>query len=68
MEYGSNLGALEAKAADTKSTREQLENQQQLLQSRGVDPDYLDELARKKLNYMTHTEKVIDLPPQNQRP
>jgi cell division protein FtsB len=68
MEYGSNLNALEAKAANTKATREQLENQRQLLQSRAVDPDYLDELARKKLNYMTDSEKVIDLPAANQHP
>lgn len=68
MEYGSNLAVLEAKAANTKAMREQLENQRQLLQSRAVDPDYLDELARKKLNYMTKDEKVIDLPPQTQRP
>jgi cell division protein FtsB len=68
MEYGSNLNALEAKAANTKATREQLENQRQLLQSRAVDPDYLDELARKKLNYMADTEKVIDLPTTSGQP
>jgi cell division protein FtsB len=68
MEYGSNLDALETKAASTKDTRAQMENQRILLQSRAVDPDYLDELARKKLNYMTENEKVIDLPtPSNRR-
>jgi cell division protein FtsB len=67
MEYGSRLGSLEAQAASTRATREQLENQRRLLQSRAVDPDYLDELARKKLNYMTEDEKVVDLPAQPKR-
>jgi cell division protein FtsB len=67
MEYGSQLESLEAKAATTQAIREQLENQRQLLQSRAVDPDYLDELARKKLNYMTEDEKVVDLPTQPKR-
>jgi cell division protein FtsB len=67
MEYGSNLDRLEAEAAATQETRAQLENQRRLLQSRAVDPDYLDELARKKLNYMTGNEKVIDLQTQPER-
>jgi cell division protein FtsB len=61
MEYGSKLADLESKAANIKITRDQLENHRQLLQSQAVDPDYLDELARKKLNYMAENEKVIDL-------
>jgi cell division protein FtsB len=66
MEYGSKLDSLEAEAAATRRTREQLENQRMLLQSRAVDPDYLDQLAREKLNYMTDGEKVVDLPAHKQ--
>ena len=60
--YGEQLVGLEAEARQMQQRRDELENQLRLLQSNAVDPDDLDELAHKKLNYMTPDEVMLDLP------
>lgn len=60
--YGDQLVNLEAEAVQIKQRRDQMENQLNLLQSNAIDPDYLDELAHKKLNYMTPDEMMIEIP------
>jgi cell division protein FtsB len=62
IEYGAQLDKLEAEAATTHDMRQVMENRKKLLGSEAVDPDFLDELARRKLNYVTPDEKVIELP------
>ena len=64
IEYGARLDTLEGQAAATHDQKMKLENQKKLLASDSVDPDYLDELARRKLNFVTPGEKVIELPKQ----
>ena len=60
--YGDQLVSLETDATQLKAKRDQLENQLKLLQSNAIDPDYLDELAHKKLNYMAPGEAMVELP------
>ncbi len=60
--YGDQLISLEAEAIQAQQRRAQMENQLKLLQSNAIDPDYLDELAHKKLNYMAPGETMIELP------
>ena len=64
IEYGAQLDQLEQEAATTHDLRQAMENRKKLLSSDAVDPDLLDELARRKLNYVTPDEKVIELPKQ----
>jgi cell division protein FtsB len=60
--YGSELKSLEAQAATTSQKRAQLENQMKLLDGNRLDPDMLDEMARRKLGYMVPGEAMIELP------
>ncbi len=60
--YGQQLTALEGQAAAVAAKRAQLENQMKLLDGKQLDPDMLDEMARRKLGYMTPGEAMIELP------
>jgi cell division protein FtsB len=61
--YAAELEQLEVQARQIKLQRVQLENQVRLLQPNAVDPDLLDELARKKLNYISPDELVLPMVP-----
>jgi cell division protein FtsB len=60
--YAQELKTLEVAAASTAQKRAQLENQMKLLDGQKLDPDMLDEMARRKLGYMTPDEAMIELP------
>jgi cell division protein FtsB len=60
--YGSQISELETTAAALRAEKLQLHNQVQLLQPKAVDPDLLDELARRKLNYIGPDEMVVPVP------
>ncbi len=65
--YGHELKSLEVAAAATAERRVQLENQMKLLDGKSLDPDMLDEMARRKLGYMAPTETMIELPKDTDR-
>lgn len=52
------IAALEAERQIIKAVREDLELHVDLLSSDHVDPDYLDELARRELGY-AHPDEII---------
>lgn len=60
--YGHQLSTLEAEASAVAAKRAQLENQMKLLDGKRLDPDMLDEMARRKLGYMTPGEAMIEVP------
>jgi cell division protein FtsB len=61
-QYGQEIAVLEDQAQRVAAERTQIQNQVTLLQPRSVDPDYLDEMARRQLNYIAPDEIVIPLP------
>ena len=52
------IADLEAERKKIKSVRDDLELHVDLLSSNHVDPDYLDELARRELGF-THPDEII---------
>lgn len=53
-----------AEQAALEARREELEGRIALLDPRGADPDYADELVRRHLGVMRPDEVVIPLPPE----
>jgi cell division protein FtsB len=60
--YGRQLTTLEPQAANVAAHRAQLENQMKLLDGKSLDPDMLDEMARRKLGYMAPGETMVEVP------
>ena len=56
----ADLTTLEAQAADLKAERVALENRVKLMRSDSLDPDMLDEQARRVLGYI-HPDDVLIL-------
>lgn len=52
------IAELEQKHAEIKAAKEDLELHVGLLSSDHVDPDFLDELARKELGF-THPDEIV---------
>lgn len=59
--YGEQIRVLKAEEARLAATRAKLQNQVNLLHPRSLDPDYLDELARRELNYVAPDDIVVPL-------
>lgn len=53
-----DIGGLEAEQKRIKMVRDDLELHASLLSSNHVDPDYLDELARRNLGF-SHPDEII---------
>jgi cell division protein FtsB len=60
--YGLQLKTLEPQASAISAHRAQLENQMQLLDGKSLDPDMLDEMARRKLGFMAPGEAMVEVP------
>ena len=61
-----HLSSLEQQLVVLKAEREKFENYIQLMQSRTIDPDMLDEQARRLLN-LAHPSEVIIMRPKQQK-
>lgn len=62
--YRAELAEYGARAAAVASERATLENQVALLKLDAMDPDYADELVRKRLGLLRQDEMVIPLVPE----
>jgi cell division protein FtsB len=60
--YGQQLKSLEPQAVETSARRAQLENQMKLLDGKSLDPDMLDEMARRNLGFMAPGEAMVEVP------
>lgn len=60
------LDGLEQQLSDLQVQRKQIEHEISLLQSDKLDPDMLDELARRILN-MAHPEDIVIIPADQNR-
>jgi cell division protein FtsB len=60
--YGQQLKSLEPEAAGIAARRAELENQMKLLDGKSLDPDMLDEMARRKLGFMAPGEAMVEVP------
>lgn len=60
------LGSLESELSTLRDKRKKLEHNIQLLQAQKIDPDMLDEQARKLLNLAHPSDVVIMLPKTKQ--
>jgi cell division protein FtsB len=62
---GAELKALEAQAAAFTARKAQMENQKQLLTANRLDPDMVDEMARRNLGFVAPGEQMLQLPEIN---
>jgi cell division protein FtsB len=56
------LKILEVQAAQLAARKAQLENQKQLLSANHLDPDMLDEMARRNLGFVAPNEQMLQMP------
>jgi cell division protein FtsB len=56
------LKILEAQAAKLSARKAQLENQKQLLSANHLDPDMVDEMARRNLGFVAPDEQMLQMP------
>lgn len=59
--YVDELAALEGPAEEIAQQRAALQHKVDLLDPRGADPDYVDELVRKGLGYVRPDEDIVPL-------
>ncbi|MEM8799903.1 MAG: septum formation initiator family protein [Pseudomonadota bacterium] len=60
--YEKRIEVLADKAKALRDERLALEGKVALLDRHGIDPDYLDELARKRLGLLRSDELIVKLP------
>ncbi len=59
---GVELKTLESQAATFTARKAQMENQKQLLTTNRLDPDMVDEMARRNLGFVAPDEQMLQLP------